>query len=105
MAEDGLDRGFPYPAAHQLRRQPVAEGVGRDLALDAGLEARVRNHSVSEARQDTEYDYESDWVIVARRLEDFGPLASDTMWVELEPSLKKRPWTDDYSNILSVIRR
>ncbi len=90
---------------HISNRRLDLEPVVADLALDAGLEARVRNHSVSEARQDTEYDYESDWVIMARRLEDFGPLASDTMWVELEPSLKKRAWTDDYSNILSVIRR
>jgi hypothetical protein len=90
---------------HISNRRLDLEPVVADLALDAGLEARVRNHSVSEARQDTEYDYESDWVIMARRLEDFGPLASDTMWVELEPSRKRRPWTDDYSNILSVIRR
>ncbi|MGI9044226.1 MAG: spermidine synthase, partial [Gemmatimonadaceae bacterium] len=99
LVEDGV------LMVHISNRRLDLEPVVADLALDAGLEARVRNHSVSEARQDTEYDYESDWVIVARRLEDFGPLASDTMWVELEPSLKKRPWTDDYSNILSVIRR
>jgi hypothetical protein len=90
---------------HISNRRLDLEPVVADLALDAGLEARVKNHSVTETRQDTEYDYESDWVIMARRLEDLGPLASDTMWVELEPSLKKRPWTDDYSNIVSVIRR
>jgi len=90
---------------HISNRRLDLEPVVADLALDAGLEARVRNHAVSEARQDTEYDYESDWVIMARRLEDFGPLAADTAWVELEPSFRKRPWTDDYSNILSVIRR
>ncbi len=99
LTEDGV------LMVHISNRRLDLEPVVADLALDAGLEARVKNHAVSEARQDTDYDYESDWVIMARRLEDFGPLAADTMWVELEPSLKKRPWTDDYSNILSVIRR
>ncbi|MGK2963040.1 MAG: spermidine synthase [Gemmatimonadaceae bacterium] len=99
LTEDGV------LMVHISNRRLDLEPVVADLALDAGLEARVKNHSVSETRQDTEYDYESDWVIMARRLEDFGPLAADTMWVELEPSFTKRPWTDDYSNILSVIRR
>ncbi len=89
---------------HISNRRLDLEPVVADLALDAGLYARVQNHSVDEARQDSVYDYESDWVILARRLEDFRGLASDTSWVELEPSSKRRPWTDDYSNLFSVIR-
>lgn len=98
LADDGV------LLVHISNRRLDLEPVVADLALDAGLQARVRNHSVDEARQDSAYDYESDWVVLARRLEDFRGLASDTSWVELEPSSKRRAWTDDYSNLFNVIR-
>jgi hypothetical protein len=46
----------------------------------------------------------SRWVLVARRMSDFGPLASDHRWVRLDPD-SGTVWTDDYSNVLSAFHR
>jgi hypothetical protein len=46
----------------------------------------------------------SDWVFVARSREDLGPLIGDPTWSRPSPSQSTPLWTDDYSNILSVIK-
>lgn len=47
---------------------------------------------------------ESHWVVLARRTEDLGSLEGDGRWVPLVPTLSTPLWTDDFSNILGVIR-
>ncbi len=44
------------------------------------------------------------WVLLARSDDDLGPLARDERWVRAEPAPDARPWTDDFSNVLSVLR-
>jgi spermidine synthase len=46
---------------------------------------------------------ESHWVVVARNAADLGALASDTRWSHMQASPKTPVWTDDFSNILSVL--
>lgn len=46
----------------------------------------------------------SDYLVAARRLSDFGPILRNASWhfVLRDPELQ--PWTDDFSNVLSVVR-
>lgn len=46
---------------------------------------------------------ESHWVLIARRLEDLGSLNEDARWTPLAAAPASRVWTDDFSNILSVL--
>jgi hypothetical protein len=89
---------------HISNRRLDLEPVVGDLARDAGLIARIQDHNVADTRQDKEYDYGSDWVVLAKRREDLGRLATDTAWKVIAMSDRPKPWTDDYSNLLSVIR-
>jgi spermidine synthase len=45
----------------------------------------------------------SRWVVLARRREDLGALASDARWIPLAPT-QARVWSDDFSNLLGVYR-
>jgi len=46
----------------------------------------------------------SHWVVLARRPEDLGALREDHRWRPLSPRPDRRLWTDDFSNILEVIK-
>ncbi len=46
----------------------------------------------------------STWVAVARQMEDLGSLASNPNWQLQEGRPRVKVWTDDYSNVLSVLR-
>jgi SAM-dependent methyltransferase len=45
----------------------------------------------------------SDYVIAARRIEDLGGIVHNVNWQQPAPNAVK-PWTDDYSNILALIK-
>ena len=45
----------------------------------------------------------SRWIVLARRLEDFGPLVNDPRSRALVRRAGLTPWTDDRSSVLSVI--
>jgi hypothetical protein len=74
-----------------------------DLARDAGLQALAEHESEI-------YDFErsagkapSSWVLMARTLDDLGPLAGDSRWQPQSPRERPIIWTDDFSNPLSVM--
>ena len=46
----------------------------------------------------------SDWVVMARTANDLGPLVRDSRWRTPHASADTPLWTDDFSNILSVLR-
>jgi hypothetical protein len=46
----------------------------------------------------------SEWAVLVRQESDLGPLASDSRWRPLPPASGQSVWTDDYVDILSVIR-
>ena len=70
---------------------PSAPAIGAMLQ-DLGL--RIRS-----LRKET-----SMWVALARQPQDLGALASDPRWVKMRPDHKQRTWTDDYSNVLGIMR-
>jgi hypothetical protein len=74
-----------------------------NLARDAGLVGLVQDDSnVSEAEQ-AGGRYPSRWVVMARTESDLGSLAHDSRWTVLPDRPDMPVWTDDFSNILSVI--
>jgi hypothetical protein len=82
-----------------LDLQPV---VAR-LAEDAGLAAIGRvDYEIDNQEQD-EWKTASDWVLVARRREDFGALVKDARWGPPTRRPGLRIWTDDYGSALSVL--
>ena len=89
---------------HISNRRLDLEPVVGALAKDAGMAALVRNHDLANEVQNKTFEYGSDWVIIARHAEDLGPLATDTRWRKLRESPPDKMWTDDYSNLLSVIK-
>jgi hypothetical protein len=43
-------------------------------------------------------------VVAARRTEDFGALQDDMNWSAIEKPTNIQSWTDDYSNMLTIVR-
>ena len=46
----------------------------------------------------------SSWAVLARSPDDLGALTSDPRWTPLDQLPRTVLWTDDFSNILSVLR-
>ncbi|HEV3469453.1 MAG TPA: fused MFS/spermidine synthase [Pyrinomonadaceae bacterium] len=87
-----------HTSNRSLNLQLVAGGVARD----AGLAARVYGDAVSDPLLGKD---RSEWVVVARRPEDLGPLASDPRWETLdEQGPRLEVWRDDFSDILGVFK-
>jgi hypothetical protein len=92
-------------AFHISNRHLDLEPTVGNLAHDARLLALVQ----LEAGMDKEEAGRSGrtpshWVVLARHQEDFGALRGDRRWHALPPRPDRRLWTDDFSNILEVIR-
>jgi hypothetical protein len=85
---------------HVSNRYMDVEGLVSAVASDAGLEGL--------ARYDDNDGYTgktgSDYVLVARHRDDFGDLYYDENWTVMEKPAEIQPWTDDYSNLLTIIR-
>jgi spermidine synthase len=80
-------------------------GVLGDLARDAHLAALAREDlRVSKARV-AEGAAGSVWAVLARHPADLAPLAGDARWQALPSRPGTRVWTDDFSNLLSALKR
>jgi SAM-dependent methyltransferase len=89
-----------YHVSNQyLKLAPI---VGR-LAESVGAAARVEVDDPSPAIVERTLHYGSEWVIVARRDEDFGPLRKNLRWKPLRPPAGTPLWTDEFSNIVRVL--
>ncbi|HME98513.1 MAG TPA: fused MFS/spermidine synthase, partial [Terriglobia bacterium] len=86
---------------HVSNRYMDVESLASAVALDAGLKGLVRYDDDEEARGKSTSDY----VVVARHSEDFGELNESENWTEIEKPAKVQPWTDDYSNMMAIVRR
>jgi hypothetical protein len=73
------------------------------LAKDAGLVALTEDDRVvtDEARRHGKMP--SRWVVMARRTEDLGAIVSDPRWQALSPAGPVSVWTDDFSNLFSLL--
>jgi hypothetical protein len=79
------------------------EPVLGDLAADAGLACLAQIEVDIRPEEWREGKTPSGFLIMARRRQDFGVLADDARWHEVLGRHDARIWTDDYSNILSVL--
>jgi hypothetical protein len=80
-----------------LELSPVIAGVCQKLGLVVRL-----NHHVPAAQEAAALTAESVWAMVARREADFGALALDPRWRPIEG--RTILWTDDFSNIIDVLK-
>jgi len=79
-----------------LKLEPVVAGAADAL----GVVARLRDD------EDETEDFDksrSTWAVVANKEEDLGTLSENKDWEPLKPTPGLRPWTDDYSSIVSVM--
>jgi spermidine synthase len=87
-----------------LRLAPVLA----NLAQDANLVSWIEDDSALTAQQASDGKLGSQWVVMARSKADLGHLvaSADSLasWDSLEGRANARVWTDDYSNLLTVIR-
>ena len=72
-------------------------------ALRHGLTALEQRQHVSEAEA-AEGKRDSDWVILARDPQDLGSLVDDPRWVTPAVLPSVPLWTDDFSNVLSILK-
>ncbi|NNG05136.1 MAG: fused MFS/spermidine synthase [Inquilinus sp.] len=88
---------------HISNRSIELEPMLASLMRDAGLEARIQTHRPSdESRAD--YAVPSEWVVAARTADALATVDEGAGWRELTSSEDMRPWTDDYSHILGLIK-
>jgi len=80
----------------------ISPVVGR-VAQEDGL-AVLWQREPSTAGSLTEGKFPSEWMIIARDRRDLGSLTSDARWIAPVIPTTTRLWTDDFSNILSVLR-
>lgn len=80
------------------------QGVLARMASDAGL-AALWQRDPPDGGSWRVGKFPSEWFIVARDRRDFGRLHLDPRWVVPQAAADTPLWTDDFSNILSVIRR
>ena len=73
------------------------------LAADAGLISLIEDNSPDE-KIEGGLAYPSEWVAIAHRPDDLGTIATDPRWSALVDSTGYHPWSDDYSNVFSVIK-
>jgi SAM-dependent methyltransferase len=85
---------------HVSNRYMDVEGLVAALIVDAKLEGLVRYDDDEEPKGKTSSDY----VIAARGREDLGSLEHNENWEHVRKPMTIEPWTDDYSNMLTIVR-
>jgi hypothetical protein len=76
-----------------------------DLASNAGLICLLQDDNVVESI-DRNYTgkYASKWAVMAEDISTLRPLLKDKRWHIIYPRSHAKPWTDDFSNILDVLK-
>ena len=74
------------------------------LAHAAGLVALQSDYGELTQAQSDAGQLHSRWVVMARSRDDLGAMATDTRWIPMPVQPGTQVWTDDYSNLLRVIK-
>ena len=90
-------------AVHVSNRYLELEPVVAELARDAGLAAMVGHDESGAVRREVAVTT-STWIALARREPDLGPLLQRPGWARLDRRAGMRLWTDDYTDVLAVVR-
>ncbi|NUQ64376.1 MAG: fused MFS/spermidine synthase [Pirellulales bacterium] len=98
LAEEGI------LAIHISNRYLNLAPVLGKLAEDAGAVCRVRRESEIPAEEMMDGKIPSSWVIMAKRPEALGKLADDPRWKAIPVAAGTPLWTDDFSNIVTVLK-
>jgi len=87
---------------HVSNRFLDVERLVSSLVIDRGLVAFSRFDDAGELRKEGKSS--ANHLVAARRLEDLGPIAANPNWKRVTRPTDFQLWTDDYSNLLSLIR-
>lgn len=87
---------------HTSNRYLDVHTLATALVADAGLIGLSRFDDAGNLRDEGKTN--SSHVVAARRLEDLGSLAAKPGWKPVVRPDNFQPWTDDYSNLLELIR-
>ena len=91
-------------ALHISNRYLDLHQVLGNLAHDAGL-ACLLNLDRATGEDDMKTGkFPSLWMVMARKNEDLQVLSQDPRWMPVSPILGARVWSDDFSNVLSIIK-
>ena len=82
-----------------LDLRPVVSGNARSL----GLPGLSQSYAVTQAAA-SDGAASSIWILVARNRAALGTLVDDPRWKRLDTRPGQPVWTDEFSNILSVVR-
>ena len=85
---------------HVSNRYMDVEGLISAVVTDASLEARIRHDD----DQLEPLKARSHYVLAGKDLAAFGGLKYDENWVKIEKREGIHAWTDDYSNMLEILR-
>jgi SAM-dependent methyltransferase len=88
---------------HISNRYLNLEPVLSELARDARLAGATRDFIPSD-QEKRQMIYASRWVALSRRASVLAPLVTARGWRVLAPDAEVRLWTDDYSDIVGVLR-
>jgi hypothetical protein len=92
-------------AIHITNKNLDLTPVVRDMAQSLGLFCVFRYDSeVDAADESTRGKFRSLWAVMTRNMPNLGPILKKTGWRVLPPSENPRPWTDDFSNIIGVLK-
>ncbi len=90
-------------AFHISNRSMDLENILGDLAADAQLVCHARDEMDVSPGEAAEGKDASHWVVMGRRKEDLGKLVRDSRWLPVKGRQGVRVWSDDFSNIISVL--
>ena len=89
-------------AFHISNRHLALAPVLARVAISHGLVVRLQQHSAGQTV--THGPLSSEWMVMARSETDLGPLAAEARWINPAIPPTTPLWTDDFSNIFSVLR-
>ena len=90
-------------AAHVTNKYLSLSPVFANLAHDAGLFGIWQNYVVGEEER-RQGKMDSTWVLMARTSADLAHLGDDSRWLPLESDSRAGLWTDDFSNLIGVLK-
>lgn len=92
-------------AVHISNRHLDLRPVLGNLAKACILVARIcEDEEGDDSDEEDKARFGSTWILLARHELDLGSLATSPNWKELPPDDKQRLWTDDFSNVLDVLK-
>ena len=91
-------------AFHVSNRYLDLHGVLGALAHDAGLFSLMNDDAYVSEGELQRGKFASWWVVMARHSDDLESLSTDLGWRTLRAATGSRVWTDDFSNIVSILK-